>query len=83
VITLNNKKHTHVIELEQGTEEEIAWLASLDPSMEHHPAWLWSSHVVGYTVGAYVTLSPTPAQITMLHVKYGSLMTIYTPPSLH
>lgn len=80
---LPTRKHTHVIELEAGTDVEVEWLRSLDPSMEYHPTLKHQSSSVSYSVRAYATLSPTPEQIVLLLLKYGELMTLYTLPTLH
>lgn len=77
------RKHTHVIELENGSEEEIAWLRALDSTMEYHPTLEHQSSSINYSVRAYATLSPSSEQIVLLHLKYGELMTVYTLPTLH
>ena len=80
---LATRKHTHVIELESDTDEEVEWLRALDPTMEYHPTLHHTATAVSYKVNAYATLSPSPEQIVLLHLKYGELMTLYTLPTLH
>ena len=83
MMAIRPRKHTHVVELDNPTDDEIKWLQALDPSMEYHPTHRYANHAIDYTIRAYATLSPTPEQLTLLHIKYGELMTVYTLPTLH